>query len=135
GNALASAHVPQALASLVDIFAPGDSMFLRILALMVLAIIAGMFLDPLIPVLVPVLLPALIAFDVDLVHFGVLMVMAVVIGQLTPPMAISLLITGRIANCDQLQVFRANIPFFLMLLVFTIVLIAVPALSTWLPQA
>jgi tripartite ATP-independent transporter DctM subunit len=135
GNALSSAGVPQALASIVDVFVIGDSTFMRLVALMALAIVAGMFLDPLIPVLVPVVLPTLIAFDIDLVHFGVLMILAVVIGQLTPPMAISLIIAGRIAETDQLRVFRVNLPFFLVLLLFTLVLIAFPALSTWLPDA
>lgn len=134
GASLSSAQVPQALAGMIDIITPGDSMFIRLMILMVLAIIAGMFLDPLIPVLVPVILPALLIHDVDLLHFGVLMVMAVVIGQLTPPMAIALIITGRIARTDQLRIFVANMPFFLSILGFTILLMAVPSIATWLPS-
>jgi tripartite ATP-independent transporter DctM subunit len=134
GSSLANAHVPQALASLVDIFAVGDSQYIRILVLTFLAIIAGMFLDPLIPVLVPVILPTLIAFDIDLVHFGVVMVMAVVIGQLTPPLAIALIITSRIAEVDQMRILRANMPFFITIILFTLVLIALPELATWLPD-
>ena len=133
GSVLSAAHVPATLASFIDVLALGDSTFLRLCALMVIAIIAGMFLDPLIPVLVPVLLPTLIAFDIDLVHFGTLMVMAVVIGQVTPPVAMSLIIAGRIAKCDQLQVFKANMPFFIVTLLFTLLLMAVPELATWLP--
>ena len=97
---MTNAHVPEALTVIIDIFAIGDSQFLRILAMLILAIIAGMILDPLIPVLVPIILPTLLAFDVDLLHFGVLMVIAVVIGQVTPPLAIALIIAGRIANVD-----------------------------------
>ncbi|QYK43574.1 MAG: TRAP transporter large permease [Paracoccaceae bacterium] len=134
GASLSSAQVPQALAGIVEVLTPGDGMFMRLMVLMVLAIIAGMFLDPLIPVLVPVILPALLIHDVDLLHFGVLMVMAVVIGQLTPPMAIALIITGRIARTDQLRVFVANLPFFVTILVFTILLMAFPQLATWLPS-
>lgn len=134
GSALASVHVPQALAGLIDFLVIGDSTFMRIMALMLLAIVAGMFLDPLIPVLVPVILPALMAFNIDLVHFGVMMVMAVVIGQVTPPVALSLIITGRIAKCDQIEVFKANMPFFIITILFTILLAAVPQLATWLPN-
>lgn len=134
GASLSSAQVPQALAGVIEVLVPGDSMFLRLMVLMVLAIIAGMFLDPLIPVLVPVILPALLIHDVDLLHFGVLMVMAVVIGQLTPPMAIALIITGRIARTDQLSVFLANMPFFVTIILFTIFLMAFPQLATWLPS-
>ncbi len=132
GSSLSSANVPQALAGVIDLFT-SDSMFLRLLLLMLLAIIAGMFLDPLIPVLVPVILPTLIIYDVDLLHFGVLMVMAVVIGQLTPPLAIALIITARIAQTDQMRIFIANLPFFLAIIAFTILLILVPELATWLP--
>lgn len=134
GSSLANAHVPEALASLVDIFAIGDSQYIRILVLAILAIIAGMFLDPLIPVLVPVILPTLMAFDIDLVHFGVVMVMAVVIGQLTPPLAIALIITSRIAEVDQVRILKANMPFFITIILFTLVLIALPELATWLPE-
>ena len=102
--------------------------------MILLAIVAGMILDPLIPVLLPIILPTLLAFDVDLIHFGVLMVIAVVIGQVTPPMAIALIVAGRIANVDQIRVLRANTPFFIGIIVFMLVLIAVPELSTWLPE-
>jgi TRAP-type C4-dicarboxylate transport system permease large subunit len=105
-----------------------------LLALVILAIIAGMILDPLIPVLLPVILPTLIAFDVDMIHFGVLMVIAVVIGQVTPPMAIALIIAGRIANVDQIQVLKANMPFLWGILAFLLVAIAVPSLATFLPN-
>ena len=134
GVSLASAHVPEALAQMIDAITIGDSMFMRLVALMILAIIAGMFLDPLIPVLVPVILPTLLAFQIDLVHFGVLMVMAVVIGQLHPPIGIALIISGRIAGVDQVQVFKANIPYFIAIILFTLLLMAVPELSTWLPN-
>jgi tripartite ATP-independent transporter DctM subunit len=133
GSSLSSAGVPQLLAGAIDLLTFGDSLFLRLLVLMVLAIIAGMFLDPLIPVLVPVILPTLIAFDVDLIHFGVLMVMAVVIGQLTPPLAIALIITSRIAGVDQMRIFMANMPFLLTIIAFTLLLMLFPALATWLP--
>jgi tripartite ATP-independent transporter DctM subunit len=134
GASLSSAQVPQALAGLIDVFTFGDSLFMRLLVLMILAIIAGMFLDPLIPVLVPVILPTLLIYDIDLMHFGVLMVMAVVIGQLTPPLAIALIITSRIAQADQLRIFVANLPFFLTIIAFTIMLMLFPALATWLPS-
>jgi tripartite ATP-independent transporter DctM subunit len=133
GSSLSSAHVPQALASVIDLVT-SDSMLLRLMLLVLLAIIAGMFLDPLIPVLVPVILPTLIIYEVDLLHFGVLMVLAVVIGQLTPPLAIALIITARIAQTDQMRIFVANMPFFLAILAFTMVIILVPEIATWLPS-
>jgi tripartite ATP-independent transporter DctM subunit len=134
GWGLSNAHVPEVLARAIDTLVFIDSQFLRILSLVILAIIAGMILDPLIPVLLPIILPTLLAYQIDLTHFGVLMVIAVVIGQVTPPMAIALVITGRIANVDQLRVFRANMPFLWGMLAFLLLIMAVPQLATWLPD-
>jgi tripartite ATP-independent transporter DctM subunit len=134
GSSLSSAQVPQALGGLIEVLTTGDSMFWKLAILMAIAIVAGMFLDPLIPVLVPVILPTLIMHDVNLIHFGVLMVLAVVIGQLTPPLAIALIITGRIAQTDQLRIFVANFPFLVVILMMTVMLMLVPQLATWLPS-
>lgn len=134
GAALTNARVPEFLIEFIDLATVVDSMYLRLFVLLVLAILAGMILDPLIPVLMPIILPTLIFYDVDLVHFGVLMVLAVVIGQVTPPMAIALIIAGKIANVDQIRVMKANTPFFLGIVGFLLVAIAVPELATWLPD-
>ena len=134
GAGLTNAHVPEALVTIIDFIAIGDSEYLRILAMVILAIIAGMVLDPLIPVLVPIILPTLLAYNIDLIHFGVLMVVAVVIGQVTPPMAIALFISGRIAEVDQMDVLRANTPFLIGIVVFLLIAIAIPEVATWLPS-
>ena len=134
GSSLASAHVPEALAGVIDAIVIVDSLYLKLLALFLLAIVAGMFLDPLIPVLIPVILPTLIIYEIDLIHFGALMVMAVVIGQLTPPLAIALIITSRIAGVDQMRILRTNLPFFVVIILFSLVLMALPGLATWLPS-
>ena len=112
-----------------------DSQTLRIMAMVALAILAGMILDPLIPVIMPIILPTLILFDIDLIHFGVLMVIAVVIGQVTPPVAIALVVASKIANEDLARVMRANMPFLLALVLFLLVVILVPGFATWLPEA
>ncbi len=134
GAGLTNAHVPEALVEIIDFVVYGDSEYMRILALVILAIVAGMILDPLIPVLVPIILPILLTFNIDLIHFGVLMVIAVVIGQVTPPMAIALFIAGRIAQVDQMDVLRANMPFLWGILAFLLIAIAVPEVATWLPS-
>ena len=134
GWGLTNARVPEALASGIDALVILDSQYLRILSLVLLAIVAGMFLDPLIPVLVPIILPTLMAYGIDLTHFGVLMVIAVVIGQVTPPVAIALVITGKLADVDQLRVFRANLPFLWGIVAFTLLVIGFPQIATWLPS-
>jgi len=134
GAGLTAAHAPQALAEVMSTLVGENSQFLQLSALVILGIIAGMFLDPLIPVLVPVILPLLTLYEIDLIHFGALMVMCVVIGQMTPPLAIALIITSRIADCDQMKIFMANLPFLLAIVAFLIVMMLVPELATWLPS-
>lgn len=135
GWALSNAKVPYGLAEAVDALVIFDSVTLRICVLLILAILAGMILDPLIPVIMPIILPTLLIFDIDLVHFGVLMVIAVVIGQVTPPIAIALVVASAIAQEDLVRVMRANTPFLLGLGAFLILVVLLPELATWLPRA
>ncbi|MEO1225583.1 MAG: TRAP transporter large permease [Pseudomonadota bacterium] len=133
GSGLAVLGVPAAISEFIALIDFDGNMFLILLLLVGLAVIAGMVLDPLIPVLVPIILPTLIAYDVNLLHFGVLMTLSVVIGQLTPPLAIALIITSRISGADQIRIFVTNMPFFIAIVLFTIAFITMPILATWLP--
>ena len=119
--------------SVVNFFVIGDFQYMRIMAMLFLAVLAGMILDPLIPVLLQIILPTLLTFNIDLIHFGILIVIAVVIGQVTPPMAIALIVSGRIAEVDQIDVLKANTPFLIALVGFLFLLAAIPGLVTWLP--
>lgn len=134
GWALSQARVPVALSDGLQYLFPFDSNVVQICLLLLLALIAGMILDPLIPMIMPVLLPSLLMLDVDLVHFGVLIVVTVVIGQITPPVALALLVAARIGQEEVVSVIRANTPFLIGLVVFLFVLILFPSLSTWLPS-
>lgn len=134
GWALSQAGVPAALANGLQTVFPFENTTLKIFALLLIALIAGMVLDPLIPMIMPVLLPSLMIMDVDLVHFGVLMVTTVVIGQVTPPVAIALLVAAKIGNEDVMKVAKANMPFLIALFLFLILLVLVPSLSTALSE-
>lgn len=134
GWALSQARVPVALAEVMTVLFPFESVVLQILSLLLLALIAGMVLDPLIPMIMPVLLPSLMTLDVDLVHFGVLMVMTVAIGQVTPPVALALLVAARIGNEEVMAVTRANTAFLLAMVGLLLILVLVPSLSLWLPS-
>ncbi|MCF6367299.1 TRAP transporter large permease [Rhizobium halophilum] len=134
GWALSQAGVPAALASGLETVFPFENTTLKIFALLAIALVAGMVLDPLIPMIMPVLLPSLMVLDVDLVHFGVLIVTTVVIGQVTPPVAIALLVAAKIGNEDVVQVTKANMPFLIALFLFLILLTLFPVLSTALPN-
>jgi len=134
GWALSETHVPTALAELLQTLFPFESTIPQVLLLLLIALIAGMILDPLIPMIMPVLLPTLLALDVDLVHFGILMVVTVVIGQVTPPVALALIVAARIGNEDVIATIKANTPFLIAMFLFLLLLVCVPALTTWLPS-
>lgn len=134
GWALSLARVPAELTGLIDAANITGSPLLTLAALLAVAIIAGMFLDPLIPVIMPILLPTLIALDVDLLHFGVLIVVTVVIGQVTPPVALSLVVAAKIAKVDVMSALRANTPFLIATIALLALLAALPGLALWLPR-
>lgn len=134
GWALSEARVPVALSDLLQTLFPFESTVPQIMLMLLLALIAGMVLDPLIPMIMPVLLPSLLTLDIDLVHFGVLMVVTVVIGQVTPPVALALIVAARIGKEDVVATFRANTPFLISMFLFLMVLIFFPSITTWLPS-
>ncbi|MGH2450882.1 MAG: TRAP transporter large permease [Candidatus Limnocylindria bacterium] len=134
GTFLSSARVPEGLAEVLDVLAIGDSTTMKLVAMIVFALIAGMILDPLIPIVVPIVLPALVLADIDLVQFGVLIVVTVVVGQVTPPLAICLVVAGRIARVDLFDAFRANMPFLIGMILVIVLIIFVPEVATWLPS-
>jgi tripartite ATP-independent transporter DctM subunit len=134
GWALSEARVPMSLADLLQHLFPFESTIPQILVMLLLALIAGMILDPLIPMIMPVLLPSLMALDVDLVHFGILMVVTVVIGQVTPPVAIALIVAARIGHEDVIATFKANTPFLVSMTVLLMLLVFFPSISTSLPS-
>ncbi|MPZ87850.1 MAG: TRAP transporter large permease subunit [Nitriliruptorales bacterium] len=134
GRALAGARVPQALAEAIDRVVIGDSVHMRLFAIIILAIIAGMVLDPLIPIVVPIVLPTVLLFGIDPIHFGIIMVTTVVIGQVTPPLAMTLVVGAKIGRVDVFDALKANTPFLLGMIVFLIVLVFVPEIATWLPS-
>ena len=134
GRFLAGARVPEALAKLVDIIAIGDFVILKVASMLLLALVAGMILDPLIPIILPIILPTLLLLDINLVQFGILMVLAVVIGQVTPPLAIALIVAGKIGKVDFYDALKANTPFLIGMIVFLVLLMVFPGIITWLPE-
>jgi tripartite ATP-independent transporter DctM subunit len=104
--------------------------------LIVLMVVAGMFLDgvSIFLIFVPLLLPIAQAYHWDLVWFGVILTLKVALGQFTPPMAVNLMVSCRIANVRMEQ----TIPWVTwMLLAMALVMLAVivfPPLALWLPR-
>ncbi|KPA09514.1 C4-dicarboxylate ABC transporter permease [Candidatus Magnetomorum sp. HK-1] len=98
-------------------------------AINVLLLVIGMFMDIISATLIlgPVFLPMLDAFNIDPLHFGLIMTVNLAIGYCTPPMGVSLYITGAIGKRDLIFVSKAVVPF-LIIQIFVLILI------TYLPE-
>ncbi len=106
-----------------------------LLSVNVLLLVAGMFLDAIsiFLILLPLLVPIALAMGWDLVWFGVMMTINLAIGQFTPPMALSLMITSRIAGIGMEETFRWVIWLVLAMLGGLALMVVFPQIALWLP--
>ena len=109
--------------------------WLMLLSVNLLLLVAGMFLDAIsiFLILLPLLVPIAVAMGWDLVWFGVMMTINLAIGQFTPPMAISLMITSRIAGIGMEETFRWVLWLVLAMAGGLAIMILFPATALWLP--
>jgi tripartite ATP-independent transporter DctM subunit len=108
---------------------------LILLMLNVVLFIVGCFMETVaaITILVPVLLPIAEGVGVDPVHFGVIMVLNLMIGLLTPPVGMVLYVLSRVAGISFERCSAATLPFLFPLLVVLALITFVPTFSMWLP--
>src|SRR6184192_1884730 len=102
----------------------------------VLMLFVGCFLEPTaaILILVPVLMPVVQQLGIDPVHFGLIMVLNLMIGLLHPPMGMVLFVLARVANLSIEKTTMAIIPWLVPLLLSLLLITYVPAISLWLPR-
>lgn len=126
--------VPQAMAMWVDSMQLSRIQFL--LMVNVLFLVLGCFLDVsvLLLVFVPMLLPAVKLLGIDLVHFGVLVVLNMMIGLIHPPFGMLLFVTKALTGIPIGEMMKEGWPFLAMLLVLLLALTFFPEIVLWLPQ-
>jgi len=109
---------------------------LFLIAMNILLLIVGMFMDIISATMIlgPVFLPMLDAFDINWMHFGLIMTVNLAIGYCTPPMGVSLYITGSIANRDLIYVSKAVMPFIIIQLAVLLLMTFFPEIVLWLPK-
>ncbi len=131
---LARAQIPQMLAGWLVAVSPNPLVFL--LAVNAFLLVVGCFLEALaaIIILVPVLLPAVKPLGVDPIHFGVVMVLNLMIDTLTPPVGIVLFVVSRVAQLPFETVVRNTPPFLVPLLVVLLLITVWPDLVLFLPR-
>ncbi len=105
-------------------------------AINILLLIVGMFMDIISATMIlgPVFLPMLDAFNVNWMHFGLILTVNLAIGYCTPPMGVSLYITGAIANRDLIYVSKAVLPFIAIQMAVLFIMTYMPDLVLWLPR-
>jgi C4-dicarboxylate transporter, DctM subunit len=112
------------------------SPLMLIAALTVFYIIVGCFLDGISAVVLTmaVVEPMVRVAGIDMIWFGIFVVVVVEMAQITPPVGFNLFVMQGITGHDILYVARTALPFFLLLVLMVVLLVAFPGLATWLPE-
>jgi C4-dicarboxylate transporter DctM subunit len=102
----------------------------------VILLIAGNFMEPssIILILAPILFPIALKLEIDPIHLGVIMVVNMEIGMVTPPVGLNLFVTSGVTGMSVAQVTRAALPWLMILLAFLVIVTYVPIISLWLPN-
>lgn len=135
GHVTATMQVPQQFTAWIIATGAGATLFL--IAVMLGLILLGDFLDPIsiILIVVPILHPVLAPLGIDPIWFGVLLVINMELANITPPVGLNLFVIQSIQrDLSFAQVLRGTAPFMVVIAVGLIIMMAVPQLSTWLPQ-
>ncbi len=110
--------------------------WLILLLLNIVFLILGMFMESLsiLLITVPFLMPIFGATGISPVHFGVVLVLNLMIGLSTPPVGMSLFVTSKIANVSLEKLYKEIIPFLIPLILVLLIITYIPATVMWLPH-
>jgi len=127
-------QIPSTVASKMLEFASTPIVFLIIVNIILL--IVGMFMDSsaAVLILVPLFLPVVLEMGIDPIHFGVIMIVNLAIGMLTPPFGLNLFVASGVSKMSLAGVTRGTFPFILVLIVALLVITYVPQLSLYLAE-
>lgn len=128
-------QVPMLMASWVVDFAPAPWMLLALLNIMLLILGLLMAAAPVIIMLVPILLPVGMAMGVHPIHLGVIMVLNLMVGLITPPVGLCLFVVADVAELPVMRVMKALLPFFVPLLLVLILITFWSDVVMFVPRA
>jgi tripartite ATP-independent transporter DctM subunit len=134
GYMLTLMQIPQ---KITETFASlSDNKYVILMCINVMLLVLGTMMDmaPLILILTPILMPVVKSIGVDPVHFGMIMMVNLSIGLLTPPVGALLFVGSAVGKVTIEQLVKALLPFFCVLLLVLAIVTYVPAVSLWLPQ-
>ncbi|NIZ03667.1 TRAP transporter large permease [Thalassospira lucentensis] len=103
----------------------------------IVLLIAGNFMEPsaILLIMAPILFPIAMQLGIDPIHLGIIMVVNMEIGMITPPVGLNLFVTSGITGMPLLKVVKAAFPWLMILLAFLILITYIPEISTWLPNS
>ena len=133
-HVLTDEQIPQQVANAMLSAGFGPVMFLIVVNIILL--IGGQFMEPsgLLVIVAPLVFPIAIELGIDPIHLGIIMVVNMEIGMITPPVGLNLFVTSGVAGMPMMNVVRAALPFLGVLFVFLILVTYVPWISTVLPN-
>src|SRR5687768_659319 len=113
-----------------------DDKYTLLLLINIILLVLGTFMDlaPMLLICTPIFLPIVMKFGVDPVHFGIIMILNLGIGLLTPPVGPTLAVGCAIGKVSMEAVSRSILPFYIPMLIVLLLVTYVPALSLWLPS-
>ncbi|MBM4764695.1 TRAP transporter large permease [Bacillus sp. B15-48] len=134
GYIIAYEKVPERIAEIFLALADGPLMFL--LLSNILLLVVGLFIDSIVALilLVPILLPIAITYGVDPIHFGVIVVLNLTLGLMTPPVGAVLFIASSITKVKIEQITAKLIPFIIISLIILLLITYVPSISLYIPK-
>lgn len=127
-------QIPQQITGLFTSIS--DDKIVVLLMINVLLLVLGTLMDmaPLILIMTPILLPIVTSLGVDPVHFGMIMMLNLAMGLITPPVGSVLFVGAAVAKLPIEQVVKALYPFFIALFAVLMAVTYIPAISMWLPN-
>ncbi|MEW9671441.1 TRAP transporter large permease [Ammoniphilus sp. 3BR4] len=134
GWILTREQVPQKVAAFFTSFSESPIVFLALINILLLVV--GMFFETsaAIIILAPLLTPVAVALGIDPVHFGMIVIVNLAMGMITPPIGVNLFVACQIANIKLEDITKAMLPFFITLVLDILIITYFPAISTWLPS-
>jgi len=128
-------QVPQQITTALLGYGFGPVMFLVVVNIILL--IGGQFMEPsgLLVIVAPLVFPIAMELGIDPIHLGIIMVVNMEIGMITPPVGLNLFVTAGVAGMSMMGVVRAALPFLAIMFVFLIIITYIPWISTVLPNA
>lgn len=132
-HVLTEEQIPQHIAAAMLEAGLGPIMFLVVVN--VLLLLGGQFMEPsgLLIIVAPLVFPIAIQLGIDPIHLGIIMVVNMEIGMITPPVGLNLFVTAGVAKLSILDVVKAALPFVGILFIFLIMVTYIPWISTFLP--